>query len=75
VTLLRRDPAIATGNGSRNTLRVLARGTHFEFFANGVKLGEAEDNAYREGRIGLFGYTLMGGPNEVVFTNLRITKA
>ncbi|MEV4515750.1 DnaJ domain-containing protein [Dactylosporangium sp. NPDC049525] len=73
VTPLVSNAAIVTGDGARNTLRVHARGARFEFFANGVKLGEAQDDAYREGTLGLFGYTLMGSPNEIVFSNLRVT--
>jgi uncharacterized RDD family membrane protein YckC len=40
-----RSPAINKGN-SRNKLRVVARGSHFEFYVNDQFLGSAEDQAF-----------------------------
>lgn len=75
ITPLRKSSAIATGVGAENVLRVHAAGAHFQLYANGVKLGEAEDEFYRDGAVGLFGYRLMSNANEVVFSNLTIARA
>ncbi|MGO8946221.1 MAG: hypothetical protein ACLQUY_00875 [Ktedonobacterales bacterium] len=53
-----------------NTLQVKAAGSHFEFFVNGVQIGQAEDSAYSSGLIGL---TSEGGV-EVVYANISVVK-
>jgi len=40
--------------GGQNTLRVVARGTHFELYLNGRFVGEFSHNALNRGGVGLF---------------------
>ena len=63
------NPAIHT-DGSANTIEVDAKGSHFTFLVNGTKLGEANDAAIASGYVGLQG----SDNNQVVFTDLKITK-
>jgi hypothetical protein len=61
------SPAIKKG-GATNTFQVVARGSRFTFYANGVELVSAIDSSYQEGIVGI------GAADEahVVFDNLRI---
>lgn len=60
--------AIKPGLNVTNTLQVVARGTHFDFFVNGTKVGEADDGAFAEGRLGLTG--VAGG--DIVYSDLLV---
>jgi hypothetical protein len=65
------NPAIHTGLSAANTLEVRAVGSHFDFFVNGTKVGQADDSTYPIGLQALIGeYGI-----EVVFSNLKITTA
>src|SRR5262249_24167785 len=59
------------GLSATNTLQVVAKGSHFTFFANGIQVGKADDSSYASGKIGL----TVGGDIESVFTNVVVTKA
>lgn len=64
------NAAIKKGLNQENQLQIRAIGSHFEFFANGVKLGAVDDTTYSKGRFGL-------GANdqiEVVYTALLLTR-
>jgi hypothetical protein len=64
------DGAIHTGIHSANTLEVRMKGAHFDFFINGIKVGEINDSHYTTGQIGLSGEDGV----EVVYTDLSIVK-
>ena len=60
------NAAIKTGLGATNVLKVRALGAHFEFWINGVKMGEVTDTGHGDGMFGLDGdYNL-----DVAYTNL-----
>jgi len=65
--------AIQTGYAS-NTLRLVARGGQFEFYANGVLLGQAADANLPVGRIGLFASTFDDPDTLVSFDDLVIVS-
>jgi hypothetical protein len=65
-----RDTAVQVGLGATNALEVWVVGTHFTFFVNGVKVGEADDSSVGNGRVGL--YAEQGV--EASFTNLMIAQ-
>lgn len=67
------SPAIQTGYAS-NTLRLVARGDQFEFYANGVLLGQAADANLPVGRIGLFAGTFDDPNTQVSFDALVIVS-
>jgi hypothetical protein len=63
--------ALQTGLNRENTLEVSANGSHFEFFANGKKIGQIIDPTYGSGSLAL----AVGGSNtEAVYTNLVINQ-
>lgn len=64
------NDVIQGGLNTPNTLEVHAKGSHFDFFVNGTKVGEADDSTYASGGIGL----ASGANVEAVFTNLVITR-
>ena len=64
------DSAIHNGIHQVNTLEVKMKGTHFDFFINGAKVGEINDSHYATGQIGLSGEDGV----EVVYTDLSIVK-
>jgi hypothetical protein len=60
------NAAIKTGLGATNVLKVRALGAHFEFWINGVKVGEVSDAGHGDGLFGLDGdYNL-----DVAYTDL-----
>jgi hypothetical protein len=63
--------AINSGLNVTNTLLVRAKGTHFDFFVNGTKVGEASDSTYTFGRTGLGA----GNTIQVVYNNIKITTS
>lgn len=65
------SPAINGGLNTVNTLKVQAKGSHFEFFVNGTDVGGADDTTFTSGLSGL----AAGGPIEVAYTNFEITAA
>lgn len=64
------NPAIHTGLHASNTLQVVMTGSHFDFYVNGTKVGQADDSALPSGTPGLFGNVGI----EVVFTNFRVQQ-
>jgi hypothetical protein len=62
--------AIRTALNSENTLEVDAHGSHFDFFANGTKIGQLNDSTFSSGSCGLAG----GSSTEVVFSSLVINQ-
>ena len=62
--------AIHTAINSENTLEVDANGSHFDFFANGTKIGQINDSTFSSGNCGLAG----GDSIEVVFSSLVINQ-
>ena len=65
-----RNTAVQAGSGATNALEVLVVGTHFTFFVNGVKVGEADDSSVGNGRVGLYAEQGI----EASFTNLEIAQ-
>lgn len=64
--------AVHTPLNSLNALEVDAHGSHFDFFANGAKLGQVNDSTYSTGICGLAGGS--GTSTEVVFNGLVINQ-
>jgi hypothetical protein len=62
--------AIKAKLNESNTFEVTATGSHFEFYINGVHVGQSTDTAYSAGLIGL---TSESGV-EVVYANIRIAR-
>ena len=62
--------AIKGGLNTINTLLVRAQGSHFTFYVNGTKVGEADDSTFTTGYSGIEGG---GGGIEVAFNNFKIT--
>jgi hypothetical protein len=67
-----RDQFIHTG-GAANTLLVRAIGHHFTFFANNLKLGEADDTDSEPYTSGYLGLASTQGA-QAAFTNLLVTR-
>lgn len=63
--------AIHQGLNVTNTIEVDVRGSHFDFFINGVHVGSADDSTRLSGQIGLM--TEQTG-EAAVFSNITITK-
>jgi TIR domain-containing protein/3-keto-disaccharide hydrolase len=57
--------------GAHNLLTVYIKGTHMNFFINGILVGQADDDTFTSGTIGL---TASAGQN-VVFANVSVTSA
>ncbi|MEK7277895.1 MAG: hypothetical protein AAB427_11145 [Chloroflexota bacterium] len=57
-----------------NIIRVVARGSRFEFYANGVLLGRLTDSNLPVGRIGVFASTFDGVSTHVNFDDVSIVK-
>jgi hypothetical protein len=67
------SPAIHVGLGATNTLEVRVLDSHFDFFVNGTKVGQADDTNY----IAISGNDVLEGSDgiEIVFSNLTISTA
>ncbi len=57
-----------------NTIRVLARGSRFEFYANGALLGRLTDSNLPVGRIGVFASTFDSANAQINFDDVIIIK-
>jgi hypothetical protein len=66
------NAAIKGGLNTVNTLSVHAQGSHFEFYVNGTKLGEATDSTFSTGLAGL---RAGNAGIEVAYNNYQITAA
>jgi hypothetical protein len=66
--------AIHAGLGMTNTLEVRVVNNHFDFFANGTKIGQADDSNYV---LNISGQIALDGSNgiEVAFNDLKIATA
>jgi hypothetical protein len=64
------NSVIRGGLNAMNTLQVRAVGSHFDFFVNGTKVGQADDATYPSGQVALLGFSGI----ECVFTNFKITR-
>jgi hypothetical protein len=64
------ESALHSGLHEVNKLEVKMKGSHFDFFINGAKVGEINDSHYATGQIGLSGEDGV----EVVYTDLSIVK-
>ncbi|WIG60535.1 MAG: hypothetical protein OJF49_003283 [Ktedonobacterales bacterium] len=64
------DPAILLGINTLNTIEVRAKGTHFDFYVNGVAVKSTDDATYASGQWGL------AAPQgiEAVYTNIALVK-
>ena len=64
------DPAILLGINTLNTIEVRAKGTHFDFYVNGVAVKSTDDSTYASGQWGL------AAPQgiEAVYTNIALVK-
>jgi hypothetical protein len=67
------NAAIKPGIGADNLLLVRAHGAHFQFFVNGVALGQLDDTAFSSGEIGLLGP--QPGPADIAWNNFQITSS
>lgn len=68
------NAAIKGGLNTTNTLRVQAKGTHFVFFVNGTKVGEAVDTDFSNGLAALCAVGI-DTQVEVAYNNFEITAA
>lgn len=67
------NTAIKPGIGTDNLLLVRAHGAHFQFFVNGVALGQFNDSTFSSGEIGLLGP--QPGPADIAWNNFQITSS
>ncbi len=58
------------GAAGRNTFSVAIQGTKYTFIVNGKKVGNAQDNSYKSGQIGML---VNWDGTEVAFSNLILT--
>lgn len=65
----RPDSGIKTGLNAVNTLLVRMKGSHFEFYINGTKVGETDDTTYAAGLSGIHGDSHL----EATFNNFKVT--
>jgi len=68
--LVRKMGGVRAGLNQANTLEIIAKGTHFEFWINGAKVGAFDDATYSFGSVGLAGEE----GDEAVFTGLTISR-
>jgi hypothetical protein len=62
--------AIKGGLNTANTLEVVAKGPHFDFFVNGARVGSADDSTFLSGEVGV----VSGDSTECVFTNFIVAR-
>lgn len=62
--------SLHAGLNVTNKLQAKVKGSHFDFFINGVKVGQFEDSTYTSGLVGLE----CGESSECVFANLSIAQ-
>jgi serine/threonine protein kinase len=60
------------GVGGKNTLLVIASGSHFQLFINGTFVGAADDSTFASGQLGLAAGSLSASNGDASFTNLRV---
>ncbi|HEY1389821.1 MAG TPA: hypothetical protein VGF38_14875 [Ktedonobacterales bacterium] len=64
------NAAIKGGLNTSNTLKVAAKGSHFEFFVNGTQVGSKDDPTFTSGIVGIES----GDHVDCAFTDLVITR-
>lgn len=62
--------ALQEGQDTLNTMEARAVGTHFNFYLNGIQVGQADNSTYATGLTALFA----GQDMECVFSNLTIAQ-
>lgn len=62
--------ALNTGLNAKNTIEARVAGSHFEFFINGVKVGQFDDSTFATGRWGIEGAG--GGGAQVVYSHFSL---
>lgn len=65
------NAAIKGGLNTSNTLEVSAKGSHFNFFVNGTKVGGAIDKTFASGAVGV----VSGEAIECVFTDFIVSRS
>jgi hypothetical protein len=65
---------INTNLNHPNTLEVRAVGSQFNFYVNGIQVGQASDSAYSTGLVGLTSDASPEGTVEVVYANIQIAQ-
>lgn len=65
--------AIKPGIGAENSLLARVHGTHFQFFVNGVALGQLNDSTFSSGEIGLVGPSSSAA--DAAWNNFQITTS
>jgi hypothetical protein len=66
----KKSSSLQSGLNAPNTLRVVAKGSHFDVYANDTKLGQADDSSLTSGKIGLF----CGRSTECAYTNFSVAQ-
>ena len=64
------NDAIKGGLNTSNTLKVAAKGSHFDFFVNGTQVGSEDDTTFASGKVGV----VCTSSIDCVFTNLIIAR-
>jgi hypothetical protein len=64
------NAAVKGGLNVKNTLLVHMKGSHFDFYINGTKVGQVDDTTYTSGLSGLFGNDNI----DVAYNNFKITS-
>jgi len=64
--------SVIQGVGGKNTLLVIASGSHFQLFINGTFVGAADNSTFASGQLGLAAGTLSASNGDASFTNLRV---
>jgi len=68
------SPAIITGPGAENHIRVSCVGDELELVVNGLTLAQVKDSTFRSGDVALVGATYASGGSRVVFDNLVLRQ-
>lgn len=66
------SPAIKHGNGAANLLQMIARGSNFFFYVNGVYLGQVSNADYTSGVVAFLARSDGTMPTEVVYSHLNV---
>jgi hypothetical protein len=63
------DTHINRGPNNANEIAVRMRGGHFNFYANGTELGQADDAVYESGKMGIVNIV---GRLDVVYNDFKV---
>lgn len=64
--------SVIQGIGGKNTLLVIASGSHLQLFINGSFVGEASDNTFASGQLGVAAGSFSASSGDASFSNLRV---